>query len=271
MENLFYSFLDELSVFLCVANLETHEIIYCNTVANCVLVDKSDAERVAMIHEIVQLEQVKKHCSADRDGCWFQMRSKTCTWLDGETRLLIVGLDCSTNISNEELLAVAAYTDSLTGIYSRRLGTEMLTKFIEDTKAGTAPFTLCFFDLDDLKYVNDNFGHQAGDQYLLSVVDLIKQSIRLTDIFARMGGDEFLILFPKCQRAIVENIMSGVMQKMKMMNNANTPKTHYSISYGIIEVSPGDTRDMGNMLHDADEIMYKMKAENKKNRQLPLL
>jgi len=271
MDKFLHDFIEALPVFLCVADVQTKAPIYYNKIAAEILRRLPYDRKVSFVEEVVRMDSTMKFCERAETGRgrWFQMETNAFEWLDGRNCILIVGTDCSKTVTNEELLTIAAYTDSLTGIYNRKIGTEMLGRFVNEIKVATQSFSVCFLDIDDLKYVNDNFGHGAGDKYILTVTDLVKQSIRKTDIFARMGGDEFLIIFPKCPARVVASIMGEVYRMLEGVNENNEPKTNFSISYGILEVPPGDGRNMEEILSDAGTEMYRMKGEYKKTRVLP--
>jgi len=272
MEKFFYSFMNTLPVFICVADAETKVPVYYNKLASESLANMTDTKRVDFIQDAIRLDTLIKYCESTIDtgkGRWFHMETRPCEWMDDRKCILVIGTDYSKSITNEELLTVASYTDSLTGIYNRKIGLEMLSKFINELKIGSPPFTMGFVDIDDLKYVNDKFGHSAGDKYILAVVDLLKQSVRQTDILARMGGDEFLVVFPKCTIDVASSILQEVTNMLDGVNNTNEPRTFYSISYGVLEVGSGDDRDMEALLAEAGALMYKMKGEYKKTRVLP--
>lgn len=273
MDKFFNYFLDTMPIFVCVADAKTKVPVYFNKLAADCLDNLSDDKKVEFVEDVIRLDTMLKYCESNVDngrGRWYNMANKGVEWLDGQECILITGADHSHSITNEELLTVAAYTDGLTGIYNRRIGLEMLAKFVNELKIGAPAFTMCFVDIDDLKYVNDRCGHSAGDKYILTVVDLIKQSIRKTDVFARMGGDEFLVIFPKCRAEIVKSIMKEVSKMLDAVNDSNDPRTYYSISYGVLEVGPGDDRSMETLLKDAGAVMYEMKSIYKENRILPL-
>jgi len=90
-----------------------------------------------------------------------------------------------------------ARTDSLTGIANRRYFIELANMEINRACRYKHPFTIVHIDLDNLKAVNDRFGHSTGDTVLRLVVNTIQNNIRATDIVARLGGDEFVILLPE--------------------------------------------------------------------------
>ena len=272
MDDYFNYFMDILPVFICIADAETKAPVYYNKLAAECFENMPEEKSIDFVRDVIKLESLIKFCENSCDserGRWYLMVNKTIKWLDGQDRILIVGSDHSRSIFEEENLTVAAYTDALTGIYNRQIGLEMLTKFINELKIGAPAFTMCFVDLDDLKYVNDRYGHSAGDLYIETIVKLIKQSIRQSDVFARMGGDEFLVIFPKCKSEVVVSIMKEVSKMLDGINENNDPKTYYSISYGVLEVGPEDGLDMEALLAEAGALMYKMKAEYKMMRILP--
>ena len=271
MDKFLRDFLDALPVFLCIADEETMRPVYYNSTAGESMASMSDEGKRDFINDIIKYKNILKFCEGANNerGRWFDLSNTKCEWLDGRQHILITGVDNSKSITNEEMMTIANYTDSLTGIYNRKIGLEMLTKFVNELKPGSLPFTACFVDLNDLKYVNDKFGHQWGDKYITTVVGEIKKSIRLSDVFARMGGDEFLVIFPRCTSDIVIKIFEDVSKQLDEVNNNNNPKTYYSISYGILEVSAECNHNVESILSEAGAIMYKMKNEYKAIRTLP--
>ena len=95
-----------------------------------------------------------------------------------------------------KILEELAITDPLTGLYNRRYFQHVLCNEMDRFGRTPTPFSLLMFDIDHFKQINDSFGHHAGDVVLSDLVNLIQQCIRKTDIFARWGGEEFMILLP---------------------------------------------------------------------------
>lgn len=270
--NIFFNYLLDSTPFLiCVVDQTTKELVYSNEVAVGCFQLMTDAQTKSFIVDTIKTGPSIKFFESTQEsenGRWFYINHQNIKWHDGSDCILITGADHSQSITNEQLLTIAAYTDSLTGIYNRKIGLEMLSKFINELKADSPPFTVCFLDLDDLKHVNDKYGHNAGDQYIITVADLVKQSIRKSDVFARMGGDEFLVIFPKCEEAIVSNIMLEVDNMLNTLNESSSQQQNYSISYGIVQVNVTDEYNIESLLSDAGALMYKMKGEYKMMRVL---
>src|SRR3954468_19608540 len=108
--------------------------------------------------------------------------------------------DISDRKRAEQELAFLAYHDKLTGLPNRQMFEELLTLAIARAKRNDLAVAVLFLDLDDFKLVNDNLGHAAGDELLQQVAERLRASARETDIVARQGGDEFLILLSDIER-----------------------------------------------------------------------
>ena len=97
--------------------------------------------------------------------------------------------------ANEQLAQLAS-TDALTGLYNRREFDEQLDSQIHLMKRMARPLSLLLVDIDDFKQYNDRYGHLAGDQVLITIASLLSQNIRASDIIARFGGEEFVVILP---------------------------------------------------------------------------
>ncbi len=161
--------------------------------------------------------------------------------------------DITQQKSEQDEISNMAYKDELTGLFNRRYFTESL----EELENGQTEFTLCVVDIDNLKGVNDSLGHLSGDEYICTVAELLKKSLRSTDIVCRMGGDEFAIIFLSCKPGIVY-------QKMEKMNASLAKRsTRYpmSVSFGAVHVNAAF--DAEKILNTADSLMYEQKKSKK--------
>lgn len=152
----------------------------------------------------------------------------------------------------EELAA----TDTLTGLKNRRAMDHYLAKYI---KAGK-PFTLTNMDLDFFKTVNDNLGHAAGDHVLLHVADVLREETRDDDVVARVGGDEFIILFKGLEVVDrLEDIASRLIRKLEVPIPFKSEVCKISCSLGSTISSNYDELIAETLLNDADVALYSSK------------
>lgn len=155
----------------------------------------------------------------------------------GELKILINGIN---NMLDElshmnKQLTGYARLDPLTGIINRRGGFEQLQVLMDEARSMTLDLTICFIDVNDLKLVNDTLGHNTGDEYLKEVCNIIEHNTGISDIFCRMGGDEFLLIFHLCNQTHAEEIMQRIVTDFDLYNIKNSVPYKLSISFGIIE------------------------------------
>lgn len=156
-----------------------------------------------------------------------------------------------------------AQTDELTGLYNRRQTLKLLDREKKLAVRQNQPLSVAIADLDDFKYVNDTFGHQVGDKVLKYVGDLIRQRFRNTDIIGRIGGEEFLFVFPaaSCEEVIVS--LHQFMDACKVLPASleNYPDIQVSFSMGLVDARDNDS--VTYTLARADKLMYQAKANGK--------
>lgn len=153
-----------------------------------------------------------------------------------------------------------ARTDFLTGTANRRLlfETAKMRFFSKDTD--NLPFTVAYLDLDNFKRINDDLGHATGDKILQSVGEIIKQNLRRTDIVARMGGDEFVILLPGAKAEDSKGVADKI--KKKINDLASKENWRLTVTMGVATfLKPPATVD--EMISKADDLMYQAKDDGK--------
>ncbi|MFA7203614.1 MAG: diguanylate cyclase [Candidatus Caldatribacteriota bacterium] len=184
-----------------------------------------------------------------------------------KTGIVLIFRDISERKKKEEQLSHFATTDILTGVYNRRMGMELLGKEIKITKRRNSLLSICFLDLDGLKKVNDEHGHQEGDKLLKKVALVIKNNIRESDIFCRMGGDEFLVIFPDSSEEAAEGIWQRILTDFQKMNRSQECKYPMHVSHGIVEYHKGcfeEGKEIDELIELVDKRMYKEKQQHKK-------
>jgi len=164
----------------------------------------------------------------------------------------------------EELNYRAIY-DTLTQVYNREYVYDYLEREIERIKRGYKQhLCLIYIDLDNFKYVNDNYGHSVGDSVLKEAARIFIENFRKTDVIGRFGGDEFLIIVSDCRKKFIDNKSKLVRKNFE----EKFKKYHLSFSYGIILI-PEESVDIKEAIKLADTKMYENKIKRKRLRQEP--
>lgn len=157
----------------------------------------------------------------------------------------------------EELFERASH-DSLTGLANRRVFDERIHGMIEGARRYNRPLTMISMDLDHFKLINDNLGHQMGDEALKAVAGVLSSAIRSTDLLVRMGGDEFLLILDDTNqgnaRILAERLCTAV-SDLDIKADANT---RLGISIGLSELKQGET--LRDWMERTDDILYHAKA-----------
>lgn len=148
-----------------------------------------------------------------------------------------------------------AMTDQLTGLYNRRKLMDNLEMEVQRVQRYSRSLSLIMIDLDNLKGINDTYGHTAGDAVLQLIADAIQNQIRRVDIPARMGGDEFIVLLPEAELE-----MATLVAKRVCAQILNTPfqGTRISISVGVGQWKP-EYQSTTGFLHAVDQALYQAK------------
>lgn len=159
---------------------------------------------------------------------------------------------------DEERIWLVAFTDTLTGCYNRQYAQEVF----RDLEEAETEAVVCFVDLDGLKTVNDNYGHQKGDNYLLTAVQYIGSAVRKDqDYMFRYGGDEFVLLFEGITPETVDFRIRKVQKEMQKLSNTRELPFLLSISYGI--ASRSEAKNLEETVLLADKRMYEQKQKKK--------
>jgi len=164
----------------------------------------------------------------------------------------------------EEVLLALSLTDELTGLYNRRrffVLTEQYLKVAIRTKKRSL---LLYIDMDDLKWINDYYGHHEGDHALIDLAGILKKTFRESDIIARIGGDEFVVLL----ESTIENdeiLITRLYENIKAYDDKGPRRYQLSISVGTAQFNPENPISIDELLSKADALMYAQKR--KKSRK----
>ncbi len=156
-----------------------------------------------------------------------------------------------------------ALTDPLTGIPNRRAGFEHLERVVLEFKDTETPVTICFADMNNLKYINDTFGHNFGDDLIKTFSKIVSEGIRSNDFISRIGGDEFLITFPGVRKDDIEEIWKRIDAQIEKVNDTHEFQFSISASVGFAEYQPEEYSTIFDFVDRADQEMYIQKKKDK--------
>ena len=154
--------------------------------------------------------------------------------------------------------------DALTKAYSREGGMSKLRFLAHASKGIDMTFSICFVDVNGLKEVNDNLGHDCGDEMIVTAVNTVNAQIRQHDYIIRIGGDEFLIVFPYSDVEQAEKVWQRIKAALERINRQEQRPYCISLSHGIVDNRSSQHVDVDKMIKMADVKMYEEKQEIKK-------
>jgi diguanylate cyclase (GGDEF)-like protein len=163
----------------------------------------------------------------------------------------------------EEALLLLSLTDELTGLYNRRRFFVLTEQYLKVAIRTKGRLLLLFIDMDDLKWINDHYGHNEGDQALINFARILRETFRESDIIARIGGDEFVVLFVSTDENS-EILVTRLQKNLKDYNARRLRRYRLSISVGTAQFDPDDPISIDQLLSKADASMY---AEKRKKRK----
>lgn len=156
-------------------------------------------------------------------------------------------------------------TDSLTGLFNRRYFEERFFEELHRSDRHNLSFSLAMLDIDDFKLFNDTEGHLAGDEVLKSIANIAKDSLRVIDVIARFGGEEFAVIMPQTEKeeafAVAERIRKSIKEQLPRTWKV-FPGDTITVSIGLATF-PFDGKDRKELIRNADKALYRGKMEGK--------
>jgi len=159
-------------------------------------------------------------------------------------------------------LLKAAEQDSMTGLLNHDYTFKYITNYL-NTDGIDNTSVLLMIDVDNFKSVNDNYGHQTGDEVLIRVAQTIKNAFRSDDIKGRVGGDEFMVLMKNCgSKVAIDQKVPELIKSLNFSYSNGISTATISCSIGV-SIYEGDSKSFDQLYYEADAALYRAKAAGK--------
>ncbi|OKY24880.1 tetratricopeptide repeat-containing diguanylate cyclase [Thalassotalea sp. PP2-459] len=180
------------------------------------------------------------------------------------TLLTIVTVVLTYQFKNNRRITALTRVDALTGLYNRRFCFESLEVLLAKTKVDKGAFTIILFDIDDFKAVNDVYGHPMGDQVLIEVAQIARESSRPGDIVARIGGEEFMCILPRTDNEQGVNVAERIRQNVAafIFNDEKNQGLNITASFGVCTSTKPEVHAK-TLYAMADKALYQAKLSGK--------
>lgn len=232
-----------------------------------------DQAGLAEVREAVRrgrtVSAVIRNYRKDGKVFWNDLQISPITTADGSVSHYVgIVNDVSDRVAYEQALKFQASHDALTGTFNRHMLDALLNKAIDQARRRSRNIAVVYIDLDNFKIINDSLGHIYGDELLKQVSHRLHHSIRSSDVLARQGGDEFIVILTDMEReedvwAVTRKILDNMVMPFGLKDHEVT----VTVSIGA-SLYPKDGDDAGTLLMHADAAMYQGKARGKNQVQL---
>ncbi len=217
---------------------------------------------VLMSGEQQQMKDEVKGIRSDGSSVWLNVLCNAIEW-NGEPAIQVTAIDITEQHRLREQLEIRANYDGLTNLLNRRSMTEIVDDQFSKIKLGGAPLCCVLIDLDNFKQINDQYGHDAGDELLKQFAAVSKKMLRSNDFIGRWGGEEFLLLLPDTSidnaRQISERLRKEISKRSLVYQGTELKCT---VSMGI-SASSTATKNARMLISYADKALYEAKAMGK--------
>lgn len=208
----------------------------------------------------------KRAIRRDGDVVWVDLTVARLRELDeAEPRALYMVEDITERHHSHQHLQHMVDHDALSGLFGRRRFQRELEAALDEERAPGAPVALLSLDLDNLKLVNDSFGHTVGDQLIVRAAEILKGELGGTGILARPGGDEFAVLAPGTDGeealSLAERLAEAIAREVRVGVADRTVRL--TVSIGVAVARPGEDASAEKLLMEADIAMYDSKASGR--------
>lgn len=183
---------------------------------------------------------------------------------NNEICLLFYFVDITKRKEMEGELRRLATTDALTGIYNRGYFLEYAQKEISRAARTERGFSILMFDLDKFKNVNDTYGHPVGDEVLKAFARMCQENLRPMDLFARLGGEEFVAMLPETSSSSAKEAAERLRSKAeKLTIPVQGGEVRFTVSIGIASYDPSTSENLAAVMKRADAALYQAKEEGR--------
>ena len=264
--------LDQMDTNFYITDVETDEILYMNKTMKetfglarpegciCWQVLQKDMKERCPYCKIRQLEQMEDN----RICIWRETNSVTGRKYRNYDSLIqwkgkVYHIQNSVDMTEFDQISETARTDELTRMLNRRGGGERLRQALEQGGRENQVVTVVLYDINELKAVNDRYGHSEGDRLLQYVAAIAKECLGRLDFMYRLSGDEFVMVFYGRDMKAADDSMKRLLSRAGQERKHLRKEYDVSFSYGIAEVYPGDMGSVEDIISRADEQMYVQK------------
>ncbi|MGE5396372.1 MAG: PocR ligand-binding domain-containing protein [Chitinophagales bacterium] len=239
--------------FCRIVGFQRNEIIGKTPIELGIWVNPADGKKMRqMLLRDVPVRDMEFNFRRKSGEIWIGLFSAVKIDIDGGTCQLSIAGDITDRKRSEEEIKYLSFHDKLTGLYNRAFFEAELERL--DTER-QLPISLIMGDVNGLKLINDALGHHEGDNVLITVAATLKSSCREEDIVARWGGDEFIILLPRCDKETASKILKRINNRCEDINNL---PIQTSISLGLASKNLTST-DLKEVIREAEDKMYRHK------------
>ncbi len=174
--------------------------------------------------------------------------------------------DISERKRAEQALQSMSFIDELTGLHNRRGFFDLANERLKLSRRSRKNLLIFFIDVDDMKQINDEFGHREGDAALISVAQILRSTFRESDVVGRLGGDEFAAIAVDTGEDGDSVIIKRLRGNLERRNASAGPGYRIEVSIGAVRHRPDSEESMQDLVMQADRLMYQDKQERKKRR-----
>jgi diguanylate cyclase (GGDEF)-like protein/PAS domain S-box-containing protein len=219
-----------------------------------------EAMRQRLNGEIDEIEYTVGGVRKDGKRIHLDVRSVR-TLHKGRPAVIGTMVDITARKQFEDALRTLALIDELTGLYNRRGFVTLAERQLSMARRKKLPLVLIAADVDDLKGINDRFGHAVGDQALVAAAAVLRQTYREADIVARLGGDEFTVFPIEASADSIPLLITRLEANLQSFNERHEREFTLSLSTGVALLEGELSKDVQQLLSEADSQLYQQKRE----------